>query len=128
MLPDITNFVHEKVDCLGILVTGENTEKLLGVTKISKGTGEAMTEATIASLAEWGIKEQVIGMCFDTTSSNTGINSGACTLIEMLLQKELLYWACHHHIHEIIVSDVFKCCFGLTSGPDVLIFKRFKEH
>ena len=72
LLPDITNVVHEKVDHLAILVTGKNTEKLLGVPKISKGTGEAMAEATVASLAEWGIKEQVIGMCFDTTSSNTG--------------------------------------------------------
>ena len=67
-------------------------------------------------------------MCFDTTSSNTGIHAGACTLIEKFLQKELLYLACRHHMHKIIVSDVFKCCFGLTSGPDVLIFKRVKEH
>ena len=87
-----------------------------------------MAETNVASLAEWGIKEQVIGMCFDTTSSNTGIHAGACTLTEKLLQKELLYLACRHQILEIIVPDVFKCCFGLTSGPDVLIFKRFKEH
>ena len=33
-------------------MTGENTEKLFGVPKISKGTGEAMAEATGASLAE----------------------------------------------------------------------------
>ena len=99
LLPDVTNVVHEKVDCLAILVTGENTEKLLGVPKISKGTREAMAEATAASLAEWEIKEQVIGMCFDTTSSNTGVHAGACTLIEKLLQKELLYLACYHHIH-----------------------------
>jgi len=78
-----------------------------------------MAEATVASLVEWGIKEQVIGMCFDTTSSNSGVHTGACKLIEKSLQKELLYLACRHHIHEIIVSDVFKCCFGPTSGPDV---------
>ena len=50
LLPNITNVVHEKVDCLAILVTGENTEKLLGVPKISKGTGEAMAEVTVVSL------------------------------------------------------------------------------
>ena len=76
---------------------------------------------------EWGINEQVIGMRFDTTSSNNGIHIGACTLIEKLLQKELLYLACCYRIYEIIVSVDFKCCFGLTSSPDVLIFKRFKE-
>ena len=52
-----------------------------------------MAEATVASLVEWGIKERVIGMCFDTTSSNCGIHTGACTLIEKLLQKEPLYLA-----------------------------------
>ena len=66
-------------------------------------------------------------MCFDTNSINSGIHKGACTLIEKLFKKELLYLASRHHSHEIIVSDVFKRCFGLTNGPDVLIFKRFKE-
>ena len=60
MLPDITNVVNEKVDWLAILVTGENTEMLFGVPKISKGTGETMAEITVANLAEWGIKEQVL--------------------------------------------------------------------
>ena len=101
LLPDVTNFVHQKGDCLAILVMSEDTEKLLGVPKISKGTGAAMAEATLASLVEWGIKEHVIGMCFETTSSNSEIHTGACTLIEMLLQKELLYLACYHHIDEI---------------------------
>ena len=52
LLPDITSVVHENVDRLAILVTGENTEKLLGVPKKSKGTGKAMAEATLASLVE----------------------------------------------------------------------------
>ena len=126
-LPDVTNVVHEKVDHLAMLVTGEDSEKLLGVPKKSKGTGAAMAEATVPNLMEWGIKEQVIGMCFDTTSSNSVIHTGACTLIKKLLQKELLYLACRHHISEIIMSDIFKSCFGLTSSPDVFTFKRYKE-
>ena len=65
LLPGVTNFVHEKVDCLAILVMGEDTEKLLGVPKMSKGTGAAMTEATVACLVEWEIiMEQVIGCQF----------------------------------------------------------------
>ena len=98
----VTNVVHEKVDCLAILVTGEDTEKFLVGQKISKGTRAAMAEATVASLMEWGIKEQVIGMCFDTTSSNSRIHIGARTLIKKLLQKALLYLAWSHHIHEIM--------------------------
>ena len=42
LLPDVTNVIHKKIDCLAILVMGEDTEKLLGVPKISNGTGAAM--------------------------------------------------------------------------------------
>ena len=29
-------------------------------------------------LIKWRVKEQVVGMVFDTTASNTGEHSGAC--------------------------------------------------
>ena len=108
---------------------GKNTEKLLGVPKLTKGTGAAMAEATVSALKDWNLKEKIVGMCFETTSSNTGIHTGACTLIEKQLHKNLMYLACRHHMHEIIVSDVFKCCFVPTSGgPDVLLLKRFRKN
>jgi len=37
-----------------------------------------------------------------------------------------LWLACRHHMHEILLSDVFTVCFGPSSGPEV-IFKRFRE-
>lgn len=67
-------------------------------------------------------------MSFDTTSSNSGIYNGACKLLEDKMEHKLLYLACRHHIHEIIVADVFEACFGVTRDPDVLLFKRFKEN
>jgi len=33
------------------------------------------------------VATDVLGMCFDTTASNTGTKSGACTLLEQLMQK-----------------------------------------
>lgn len=59
--------------------------------------------------------------------SNTGIHSGACTLLEKKLSKLLYYFPCRHHILEIIVSTVYKICFGPSSGPDIQLFKRFQE-
>ena len=38
LLPIVTNVVYEKVDCLAILGTGDDTEKLFGIQKILKGT------------------------------------------------------------------------------------------
>ena len=61
LLPDVTYIVYENVYHLVILVTGEGTEKLFGIPNISKGAVAAIAETTVASLVEWGIKEQVIG-------------------------------------------------------------------
>lgn len=35
--------------------------------------------------------------------------------------------ACRHHIYELVLKGVFLLCMGPTSGPDVLIFKRFQS-
>src|SRR6218665_3063242 len=44
----------------------------------------------------------------------------------MQLQKEVLYLACIHHIHEILLEEAFSITMGPSTGPDVLLFKRFK--
>jgi hypothetical protein len=68
-------------------------------------------------------------LCFDTTASNTGRHAGACTLIEQGLDKNLLYLACRHHIMELVVGAAFeKTTIGTSSGPEIKIFKRFKDH
>ena len=60
-----------------------------------------------------------VGMCFDTTASNTGRFSGACVLLESLFQRPLLWMACRHHMFEVLLAEVFKECIGL---PLVQIF------
>jgi len=53
---------------------------------------------------------------------------GAFVLLEHLLQHNILYVPCRHHIFEIVLRSVFEVKFGITtSGPDVPIFKRFRE-
>jgi len=54
------------------------------------GTGEHQSTAVIQALKEWNLQDRVIGMCFDTTSSNTG----ACTQIEQKLGRDLLHFSC----------------------------------
>jgi hypothetical protein len=126
MLPDITG--HEHVERLPVLVSGFQVEQLLGVPKLPNGTGESTSNAVMAMVQEWGIGNQVKAICFDTTASNTGRKNGACGAIETRLGKNLLYLACRHHINEIVVGDVFKHCFGPSSGPEISLFKRFQEY
>jgi len=53
----------------------------LAVPEIIKGIGKEQSEACLTVLDEWELKAQVCGLCFDTTSSNTRLNLGACSLI-----------------------------------------------
>ena len=66
-------------------------------------------------------------MCFDTTASNMGKFTGACKLLEESLGQNLLWLACRYHMLEVLLSYVFIVCFGSSSGPEILIFKRFRE-
>ena len=94
LLPDLTG--NEKVDRLPILVSGLGVIQLLAVPKLPNGTGEAMAAAVYAAITDWDIQEQVCAMAFDTTSSNTGLISGAYTLLEDKTGKRLLSFACRH--------------------------------
>jgi hypothetical protein len=126
LLPDLTNV--EKVDRLPVLVSGKEVSKLLTVAKLSSGAGESQASAVYEALNDWNIADMVRAMCFDTTASNTGHNTGACVLLERKLGRELMYLACRHHIMEVVIGKVFQVCMGSSSsGPEVLLFKRFKE-
>lgn len=124
ILPDILG--TDKVDRLPVLVSADGKEKLLGVPKLERGTGANVANAVNEVLTEWGLGNKIVGMCFDTTSVNTGMKNGACALLEQKVEKDLLWLACRHHILEIVLSKVFTFCFGPSSSPDIPLFKRFK--
>jgi hypothetical protein len=124
LIPDLTG--KQLVDRLPIIVSGVGVSQLLTVDKLTSGTGQAQADAVINALKEWGIEDSVRALSFDTTSSNTGRLGGACVLIEQGLGTNLLFLACRHHIFEIMIGAVFMTCMGPSSGPDVLLFKRFQ--
>jgi hypothetical protein len=113
----------EKIERLPIVVSGGGKFKLLGIPKLTSGTCAEIAEAVVESLQDWNIKDSVNAMCFDTTASNTG----ACVTIETKLNRSLLAFGCRHHVNEIIVSDVFKKCFGNSYGPEIQLFKCFRD-
>ena len=88
MMRESTNYENPKsnVDRIAIDVTG-NLEKILGIVKISSGTGLAQAKATFLLLTIWNVANYIVGMCFDTTASNTGSKNGAFILLESLWRK-----------------------------------------
>ena len=125
LLRDLTGNDH--VDRLPVIITGENVSQLLTVAKLPCGTGEAQSNAVCDALRDWGLESNVAGLSFDTTSSNTGWISGACVRIQQTLGRSLLFLACRHHVFELVIAAVFVKCMGVSDGPDIRIFRRFKE-
>ena len=123
-MKDLTGSDH--VDRLPVLVSGNGVSQLLCVARTT-GTGEGQATAVTKTLEDWNLKRRVIGLSFDTTSSNTGCRTGACVLIEQKLEKDLLYFACRHHVMELIAGAAFTTVLGSTSSPEVPLFKRFKQ-
>jgi hypothetical protein len=124
LLVDLTS--KQQVDRLAILVSGQGVSQLLGVPKIPSGTGEAQAQAVVDALDQWGITDKIAALSFDTTASNTGIRGGACVLIEQKIGRDLLHFGCRHHVMEIVLAASFQASMGVSSGPDVLLFKRFQ--
>lgn len=125
ILPDIVD--NKKVDRLPVLVSGNDTEKLLGVPKLTSGTGDSIADAVLSMMENWNLSGQVRAMSFDTTAANTGVRKGACALLEAGIGRELLWLACRHHILEIMLAKIFTLCFGPSSSPEIPLFKRFRE-
>lgn len=53
--------------------------------------------------------------------------TGACVRIKAFLGHSLLWLACRHHIHKVVLKHAFEQCCGSSSGPEILIFKGFQE-
>jgi hypothetical protein len=125
ILKDVTG--EQNVDRLAIIVSGSGTEQLLAIPKLSNGTGKEIANALVESVTSWGLQERIKGLSFDTTASNTGLKSGACVLFQSMLQCDVLHLACRHHIHEIMLEEVFLQSMGPSSGPNITLFQRFQS-
>jgi hypothetical protein len=115
------------VDRLPILVSGAGVDQLLGVPKLASGTEQASAAAVFEAAVAWNITDNVKCMCFDTISVNSGPRNGACILLEQKLDKHMLWFACRHHILEIVLQAVVLDCLGPSKGPEITIFNRFKN-
>ena len=115
-----------------IYCSGIGGIKLLGVPSIphlsEDPTGSLIANATITLLEEWKCRSSVIGMVFDTTSSNTRHKTKACIAIQRELDSPLLWLACGHHVGEVVLSNVWDAFnVEVSSSPNVTIFTRLKS-
>ncbi|KAG0722968.1 hypothetical protein GWK47_043521 [Chionoecetes opilio] len=125
LLPSLSGDTEDRI---AVLLTGEDdAEFLLGVPASSDSTGRNVAAVVLKEVDEAGVRDKIIAFCFDTTASNTGMVQGACIRIEQELGRSLLWLACRHHVHEVILKDVFEASLGSSSGPDIGIFQRLRD-
>lgn len=123
LLPDLIG--NTKVERIAVLVSYNGTSKFLGAPKVSTSSGENIAKAVHDLLVKWDILDRVQAMSFDTTSSNTGVKTGACVHLQQAFDRKLISFACRHHIYEIYLRSVFELFFPITQAPGVLMFERF---
>lgn len=120
-------FGHKHEHRLAVLVSSSESDQLLGVPEVKAESGKDMSEAIYDLMVEWGIVDLIMAVSADTTNSNTGRFGGAIVRLEQLLGRDLLYLACRHHVHELLLRAAFESKFGKTTGVDVPLFAKFKK-
>ena len=70
-----------------------------------KGSGKTMSVLLNETLLNWEIpKNAILGMCWDTTASNTGVIKGSATLFENSIGHSILWLGCRHHIGDLHIT------------------------
>ena len=123
------NTSDEKVERIGVSVSGEGVDQFLGASEAKSGTSVDVSDAVMkcVNYPGWDIYNFIIGLCYDTTSVNTGCKNGAAILLERKFNEDLLQFPCRHHIFEVLLSEAYYVCFGKSKEPDLSFFKDFKK-
>ena len=125
----IKDSMDQNKDHVAVAISGSpdcKNGKLFGVKKTKSCSDVNQANAVSNLLEEWNCSDDVIGLSFDSTSSNTGRINGAAVLLEDRPHKKLLWLACRDHIMELIISNVATNLFGKSTGPEDMKFKDFK--
>ena len=76
-----------------------------------------MVDALLETIESWQIsRSRIIAMCWDTTTSNTGVHKGSATLFEEQMMRAILWLACRHHIGELHIKHASIAVRGPTTG------------
>ncbi|XP_044596981.1 uncharacterized protein LOC123273608 [Cotesia glomerata] len=125
LIPD--SISCKQMDRVPILISNSGIEKLLSVPALPNGKGITQAEEIYSVLHDWSLTESIKGLCCDTTASNLGCNNGAAVLLEQMLETDLLWLPCRHHIYELVLTSVFTLKLPGTTGPNVPLFKKFQS-
>jgi hypothetical protein len=118
-----------KEERLPIVISYGHKEQLIAVSRLDNCTGKEQAQAIWKAILDWNLENKVQILCCDTTASNTGRLNGACVLLEQKFDREMLFFACRHHVYELVLKAVFEVKIKqVTTSPDIPLFKKLKEN
>ena len=85
-----------------------------------------MAEVVYRLLETLNMVGEVEAICFDTTSSNSGIHRESVKLLQDKLNRPIMFLACRHHIGELAIKHASEVVRGPSQGSDDPLFKKFK--
>lgn len=97
--------------------------------KLENSSGSEQAQAVWNAIVDWNLEDRAQILCCDTTASNTGRINGACVLLEQKLNREMLIFACRHHIYELVLKAVFEAKISqVITSPNIPLFKNFRSN
>ena len=112
---------------MAVLVNTNGETYLLRVPQLALSTGEDQFLGVMDLIKEYQHTSKTRGICFDTTSSNTGTNKGSVSTISKELDKYFLQIACRHHVTELRMLHFWKLVTNEeTNGPHESSFQKAK--
>ena len=122
-----------KVKRLPVLLSFIGNTKLLGVPAIhhksSSFAGSFIGDASDELIKIWDCQNSLAKMVFDTISSNNGAQTAACVALQNAISKPLLWFACRHHVGEVVLGHVWDVLkIKVSKSPKIQIFQRFRKH
>ncbi|GBM26810.1 hypothetical protein AVEN_32066-1 [Araneus ventricosus] len=96
-----------KEERLPIVISYVLKEQLIAVPTMDNYTGKEQAQAYWKAILDWNLENEIQILCYDTMASNTGRLNGACTFLEQTFYREMLFFACRHHVYELVLKAVF---------------------
>lgn len=111
-----------------ILCHTDKSDVPLGFFVLNSKSGRDCSTQILKSLADYNLSNRVVGLVCDTENTNTGRENGACALVEIGLELDLLHLMCRHHIKEVQLRDVFVAIFGMSQAARITTFDVLIEN
>ncbi|KAJ8684983.1 hypothetical protein QAD02_020776 [Eretmocerus hayati] len=123
----VDNSTYKAIDRMPVCFTDGPIHMLIGAPALEDGKGVTQAHEVVRAADAFGLRGKIKALCCDTTNSNLRARFGVALIIEQLLDSDLLYSACRHHVFELLLGAVFQAEFPGTKGPDVVLFKKFQK-